>query len=110
MIESLKNGLKGLGIALTDIATMVVIHVHPDHFGLAGRIKHICPNTKFITHRIEADLIESRYIKFAELQQQMGVMLQLQKPSLISNICAGKGKFKESLKMKPLYSLLRQKE
>ncbi|MFC1822985.1 MBL fold metallo-hydrolase [Thermodesulfobacteriota bacterium] len=74
--DSLKKGLGELGIALTDIATIFVTHVHPDHFGLAGRIRQISPNTKFITHRIEADLIEPRYIKFSELQKQMGVMLK----------------------------------
>jgi glyoxylase-like metal-dependent hydrolase (beta-lactamase superfamily II) len=72
----LKNGLKDLGIALTDIHTIFVTHVHPDHFGLAGRIRHISPNTKFLTHQMEADLIEERYIKFSELQQKMEVMLK----------------------------------
>jgi glyoxylase-like metal-dependent hydrolase (beta-lactamase superfamily II) len=73
--DSLKNGLKDLGITLTDISTIVVTHVHPDHFGLAGRIKHVSPDTKLLTHRLEADLIDSRYIKFSALQRKMGAML-----------------------------------
>ena len=73
--DSLKNGLKDLNITLTDISTIVVTHVHPDHFGLAGRIKHVSPGTKLLTHRLEAVLIDSRYIKFSDLQHKMGAML-----------------------------------
>ena len=41
--DSLKSGLSDCGLSLADIATMVVTHVHPDHFGLAGKIKQISP-------------------------------------------------------------------
>jgi glyoxylase-like metal-dependent hydrolase (beta-lactamase superfamily II) len=54
----------------------VVTHVHPDHFGLAGSIKHLSPHTELLMHRWEADLIESRYVKFSELQTKMSVMLR----------------------------------
>ncbi|MFC1904830.1 MBL fold metallo-hydrolase [Chloroflexota bacterium] len=74
--NSLSEGLKDLGLALTDITTIVVTHVHPDHFGLAGRIKQLSPGTELLTHRWEADLIESRYIKFTELREKMAAMLQ----------------------------------
>ncbi len=74
----LETGLKELGLTLEDIATIIVTHVHPDHFGLAGRIKHASPKTELLTHRWEADLIESRYIKFSELQDEMATMLQRQ--------------------------------
>ena len=74
--SSLEKGLKDLGLSLTDIATMLVTHVHPDHFGLAGKIKQISPRTELLTHRWESDLIESRYVKFSELQDKMGTMLQ----------------------------------
>ena len=74
-LDALKTGLRQLGLAFTDIATIVVTHVHADHFGLAGRLKQISPQTKLLTHRWEWALIESRYIKFAELQRQLGTML-----------------------------------
>lgn len=65
--SSLEGGVRSLGLALTDISTIILTHVHPDHFGLAGRIKQLSPRTELLAHRWEADLIESRYIKFSEL-------------------------------------------
>ncbi len=61
---------------MTDISTMVVTHVHPDHFGLAGRIKQVSPRTQLLTHRWESDLIESRYVKFSELRDKMSALLE----------------------------------
>ena len=69
-LSSLQTGLGDLGLTLTDITTMVVTHVHPDHFGLAGKIKQVSPKTELLTHRWESDLIESRYVKFSELKEK----------------------------------------
>ena len=74
--SSLETGLRDLGLALSDIATIIVTHVHPDHFGLAGKIKHVSPATQLLTHQLESDLIESRYIKFAELRNRIATMLE----------------------------------
>jgi len=74
--SSLEAGLKSLGLVLSDISRIVITHVHPDHFGLAGKIKHLSPRTELLTHRWEAELIESRYIKVSELQDKMAVMLR----------------------------------
>lgn len=75
-LDSLHAGLKDLGLTLTDISTMVVTHVHPDHFGLAGKIKHLSPRTELLAHRWESDLIESRYVKFSELRDSMSALLE----------------------------------
>ncbi len=75
--NALEAGLKDMGLGFTDIETIVVTHVHADHYGLAGRIKQVSPDTKLLAHRWEGDLIESRYIKFAELRDKMGAVLAL---------------------------------
>lgn len=74
-LNALEAGLHQLGLVFTDIETIVVTHVHADHFGLAGKLKQLSPQTKLLTHRWEWALIESRYIKFAELQTQIGALL-----------------------------------
>ena len=50
VLKSLQDGLQRLGVAISDIATIVVTHVHPDHFGLAGRLKQLSPNTRLLAH------------------------------------------------------------
>jgi len=74
--SALKKGVKGLGIVFTDIADIVVTHVHPDHYGLVGRIKQASPQTRLSMHRWEASLIEPRYIEFSELSKKTATMLQ----------------------------------
>ena len=71
----METALKSLGLGFTDIATIVVTHSHPDHFGMAGRIKHLSPKTEVRMHPWESGLIESRYIKFSEPQEKMSALL-----------------------------------
>jgi glyoxylase-like metal-dependent hydrolase (beta-lactamase superfamily II) len=73
--QTLENSLKTLNLAFTDVSSIVVTHCHPDHYGLAGKIKHLSPRTRMFMHRWEADLIESRYIKFTEPQEKMAALL-----------------------------------
>jgi len=75
-LQALEVGLHALGLDFTDIATIVVTHVHPDHFGLAGKIKQLSPRTRLVAHKWEWALIESRYIEFADLQRRMGILLK----------------------------------
>ncbi len=74
-LHVLEAKLQELGLALTDLATIIVTHVHPDHFGLAGRVKEVSPNTRLLVHRWEWDFIEPRYIRFADLRKKMSALL-----------------------------------
>ena len=74
--NALETELRDLGLDVADISTIVVTHIHPDHFGLAGKIKHLSPRTQLLMHCWESALIESRYIKFADMLERMGTILQ----------------------------------
>lgn len=37
--DALRDGLTGLGLDLADVSGVVVTHFHPDHAGLAGRVR-----------------------------------------------------------------------
>ncbi|MHA2067684.1 MAG: MBL fold metallo-hydrolase [Candidatus Thorarchaeota archaeon] len=76
VFDFLQTELRNIGLTLTDVSTIVITHVHPDHFGLAGRIKQVSPRTQLLIHRWESDLIESRYVKFSELRDIMSTLLQ----------------------------------
>jgi len=72
--ESLGRQLRDVGVAFEDISRIVVTHLHPDHYGLAGRIKRVSP-ARLALHRLESRAIRSRYIEFPRLQEEMRRLL-----------------------------------
>jgi glyoxylase-like metal-dependent hydrolase (beta-lactamase superfamily II) len=73
--DSLKEQLAELGIEGREISQIVVTHVHPDHYGLAGKIKSLFGATIYF-HHLEKDFIETRYVNMEELIQELGQWLQ----------------------------------
>ena len=71
---TLHNFLIKRGKSFHDIAQIVVTHVHPDHYGMAGRIKQLSGAT-IAMHHIEKDFIEPRYISMEELLHKTDRML-----------------------------------
>ena len=55
--EALCRQLSALRIPLTDIRWLVITHFHPDHFGLAGRIKAAC-GAQVVMHRQDWDVVK----------------------------------------------------
>jgi len=68
--DSLKRQLAEVGISFKDISQIVVTHIHPDHYGLAGRLKQLS-QAKIYIHHLEENLIEPRYIKMGGLLAQL---------------------------------------
>jgi glyoxylase-like metal-dependent hydrolase (beta-lactamase superfamily II) len=63
---ALKKGMAKIGAEVKDISQIVVTHVHPDHYGMAGRIKKLSGAT-ISMHHIEKDFIRPRYIDMEAL-------------------------------------------
>ena len=72
--DALENELKELSLTFDDIKRLVVTHVHPDHYGLAGRIKEVC-GAQVIIHQRERDFIRSRYREPEQLLERMAAWL-----------------------------------
>ncbi len=68
--ETLKQQLKDSGFGFKDISQIVVTHVHPDHYGLAGRLTQLS-GAKLALHEAEVDLIDSRYMNLDKLLEEM---------------------------------------
>ena len=72
---ALEESLHSLKIDFSDIQTIILTHSHPDHYGMAGKIKQQSPGVKLICHRWESDLIEFRYINFSEPREDIAFLL-----------------------------------
>jgi glyoxylase-like metal-dependent hydrolase (beta-lactamase superfamily II) len=62
----LSSEMKKFGFGIKDITHVVVTHIHPDHCGLAGKIKQLS-NAYFAMSELEAGLMHSRYVDVDEL-------------------------------------------
>jgi glyoxylase-like metal-dependent hydrolase (beta-lactamase superfamily II) len=71
---TLHNYLVKTGLNFADISQILVTHVHPDHYGMAGRIKQLSGAT-IAMHHIEKDFIEPRYVSMEELLHQTDRLL-----------------------------------
>lgn len=58
--QALCSHLAALGLEMTDIEQILVTHIHPDHFGMAGRIKE-ASGARLALHEIEKAFIDSRH-------------------------------------------------
>ena len=72
--STLHNYLLKIGAGFGDIRQIAVTHVHPDHYGMAGRIKELSGAT-IAMHSIEKSFIGSRYISMNELLIQTDRLL-----------------------------------
>jgi len=73
-LDALEECLAEFGANISDISQIVLTHVHPDHYGMAGRVKKLSGATTFM-HEIEIGFITPRYISMDELLHQTDNML-----------------------------------
>jgi glyoxylase-like metal-dependent hydrolase (beta-lactamase superfamily II) len=59
---ALRDGLRFSGFGFKDITQIVVTHIHPDHYGLADKLKQMS-GAKVALSEVEAKFIDSRYVK-----------------------------------------------
>ena len=72
--STLHNYLVKIGVSFEDIKQILVTHVHPDHYGTAGRLKSLSGAT-IAMHHIEKEFIVPRYVSMEELLHQTDRML-----------------------------------
>lgn len=73
--RTLVAGLAEAGFDSKDVQGVLVTHIHPDHYGLAGRIRE-ASGAWVGLHPADAELIADRYRDPAELIEKMAAMLR----------------------------------
>jgi glyoxylase-like metal-dependent hydrolase (beta-lactamase superfamily II) len=74
--DALVAGLGKAGFAVKDVQGVLVTHIHPDHYGLAGRVRE-ASGAWIALHPADADLIHFRYMDPQDLITRMGEQLRL---------------------------------
>ncbi|HEY7802464.1 MAG TPA: MBL fold metallo-hydrolase [Dehalococcoidia bacterium] len=69
--DALEQQLNDAGVGYSKVKTLLVTHIHPDHYGLAGVVKQRS-GAKIIIHQRERDMIRSRYKNPEQLLATMG--------------------------------------
>jgi glyoxylase-like metal-dependent hydrolase (beta-lactamase superfamily II) len=72
---ALSAGLRQLGSDISQVQGVLVTHIHPDHYGLAGRIRE-ASGAWIALHPADAALIHDRYDEPTDLLQRVGTMLR----------------------------------
>jgi glyoxylase-like metal-dependent hydrolase (beta-lactamase superfamily II) len=73
-LETLKKGMAEIGSDIDEISRIVITHIHPDHYGMAGRIKRLT-GAEIMMFYAEKEFISPRYIVMDELLDQTDRML-----------------------------------
>jgi len=73
---ALEDQLGEIGTSFQDIHQIIVTHFHPDHYGLAGKLKQLSKATLAL-HQVEKAFLDSRYINMNNLLAEIARWLRL---------------------------------
>jgi glyoxylase-like metal-dependent hydrolase (beta-lactamase superfamily II) len=73
--DTLKEGLATIGAALTEVRGVLVTHLHPDHYGLAGRVRQES-GAWVALHPADAALVKDRYEQVDDLLDRIVAWLR----------------------------------
>jgi glyoxylase-like metal-dependent hydrolase (beta-lactamase superfamily II) len=74
--RALNDGLGEAGGSMSDVRAVVVTHIHPDHYGLAGRVRE-ASGAWVGLHPADAALLQGRYVETDDLVERMGQLLAM---------------------------------
>ena len=72
---ALNAGLEEAGGSLSDVRAVLVTHIHPDHYGLAGRVREEA-GAWIGLHPDDAEMLQARYIETDNLLARMREFLE----------------------------------
>jgi glyoxylase-like metal-dependent hydrolase (beta-lactamase superfamily II) len=74
--KALEAGMQEHGSHPTEVQKLVITHVHPDHYGMAGRIKQLA-SCDVILHEKDAEVITDRYLAPKKLTDDMSGFMSM---------------------------------
>lgn len=74
--QALEAGMKEHGSHPSEIQKLVVTHIHPDHYGMAGRLKQLS-SCEIVLHEKDAEVVTTRYFAPKGLAEDMGRFMEM---------------------------------
>ncbi len=74
--NALSDGMKEHGAAPEDVSRLLITHVHPDHYGMAGRLKQLS-SCSVVIHEADAEVIKDRYLAPKGLTEGMSKFMEM---------------------------------
>jgi len=74
--QALSDGVAAAGGSMSDVTGVVVTHIHPDHYGLAGRVRE-ASGAWIGLHPADASMLQERYVESDDLVERMSGLLAL---------------------------------
>lgn len=105
--EALTAGLAVMGAAVADVVAVVVTHIHPDHYGLAGRVR-AASGAWIGLHPADAALLRDRYEDVDGLVSSMRALLSVcgTPPDLLPDLAEASMQIRSFVSMAPPDRLL----
>ena len=72
--ETLNRKLDEMSLPVERINRILITHIHPDHFGLAGELRDRA-RAELVIHRLEVALMEPRYARAEDLVHDVAAWL-----------------------------------
>ncbi len=74
--KALEEGMREHGSHPSEITKLVITHVHPDHYGMAGKLKQIS-SCEVVIHEKDAEVIKDRYLAPKNLTEGMERFMEM---------------------------------
>lgn len=74
--QVLNQQLSAMKVRVERISRILITHIHPDHFGLAGELRERS-GAELVIHRLEVALMEPRYARAEDLVHDVGKWLSM---------------------------------
>ena len=74
-LQSIEDQLGTIGVGFGDISQIIITHIHPDHYGLAAKIKELS-GAHLAMHQKEREFVELRFGQTKDGTSQLMRMLQ----------------------------------
>jgi glyoxylase-like metal-dependent hydrolase (beta-lactamase superfamily II) len=100
--QALGDGLAEAGGSVDDVRAVIVTHIHPDHYGLAGRVRERSGAWVGL-HPADAALLEGRYVTADRLVASMTDLLEVSgvPKTVIPDMAAASMQIRSFVRMAP---------